>query len=125
MSTDLVRFVNAFLAPTSRALDAAGWSPPVDIYRLDDGWLLKFDLAGVRRNDIQVSIRGRQLIVRGQRRDWVVEERRSCRAYSMEITYSQFERTVELPCELEPLPMALEYRDGMLLVRLDTEGCTG
>ena len=90
----------------------------MDVYRTSDGWLVKFDLAGVRPSDIQWSVCGRRLIVRGRRRDWVVEESGPCSAYSMEITYSQFERGVELPCELEPLHVVTDYRDGMLLVRL-------
>ena len=75
--------------------------------------------------DIELTARGRRLVVRGRRRDWVVEESRGCSTYSMEIMYSQFERAVELPCEVEQMKITTEYRDGMLLVRLHTEGCEG
>lgn len=90
----------------------------MDIYRVADSWLVKFDLAGVRSSDIQVKVCGRMLTVSGRRRDWVVEESHPCSAYSMEITYSQFERTLEFPAEIEHLHFSTEYRDGMLLVRL-------
>ena len=36
----------------------------------------------------------------------------------MEIAYNQFERALELPCELSEMDVATEYRDGMLIVRL-------
>jgi HSP20 family protein len=39
----------------------------------------------------------------------------------MEIAYSHFERTVELPRELRQARISTEYRDGMLFVRLTEE----
>lgn len=92
------------------------WQPSVDVYRLADGWLLKYELAGVRPDEIQLSSRDRYLTLRGQRRDMRVEE--SQRSYSMEISYNQFERTIELPCELDKMDVETDYRDGMLVVRL-------
>jgi HSP20 family molecular chaperone IbpA len=40
----------------------------------------------------------------------------------MEIAYNRFERSLEMPCELEHLQIAIDYQDGMLLVRLDKKG---
>jgi len=34
------------------------WRPAADIYRTRTGWILKFDLAGVRPEDILVQILG-------------------------------------------------------------------
>jgi HSP20 family protein len=96
--------------------DAADWRPPLDIYELRDGWLLKADAAGVRPEDITVTLAGRRVTIRGLRRDWTVEE--GCCHYRMEISYSRFERTVELPGDPDPAAVQTEYRDGMLLVRL-------
>jgi HSP20 family molecular chaperone IbpA len=36
----------------------------------------------------------------------------------MEISYNQFERTIELPCDASSMQIDTEYRDGMLWVRL-------
>ena len=95
------------------------WHPAVDVYRAEHGWLVKVELAGVRAEDIQVRTAGRTLFVEGQRRDSVIRE--GHRSYSMEITYSRFERSIELPCDLEGARIDREYRDGMLLVHLSTE----
>jgi HSP20 family protein len=92
------------------------WSPPADIYRAPGEWLVKFDLAGVRLQDIQVVVRGRRLTVAGVRRDWTTAQGRQ--TYLMEISYNRFERTVELPCEISELEIEHEYRDGMLLIRV-------
>lgn len=97
----------------SKAKDAC-WRPSVDVYRVQDAWLVKFDLAGVRKEDIQVTLDANRLIVRGIRRDLTILDGQ--RAYSMEIDYNQFERVVELPVNVETARFASDYRDGMFLV---------
>jgi HSP20 family protein len=96
------------------------WRPLMDVYRTRDGWLLKFDLAGVRLEDVSVVVRGRRVSVNGFRKDTVVEEG-SC-YYSMEISYNRFERTVEMPVSLDHARISLEARNGILLVRMSLEG---
>ena len=98
----------------------AHWQPSADIYRTRNGWLLKFDLAGVRPEDVTVSVRGRRVSVSGIRRDFLLEEGSSY--YSMEISYNRFERSLEMPANLENARITLEARDGLLLVRMVTEG---
>lgn len=122
MSSDIVKLMRALMLPSADVSRAARWQPPVDIYRLSNGWLVKFDLAGVRPQDIEVTIAGQRLVVRGRRRDWVVERHLPCQAYSMEIAYSEFQRTVELPGNIEHMQVLTDYSDGMLLVQLQTEG---
>src|SRR3954451_19657866 len=94
------------------------WQPPVDIYQTNWGWILKFELAGVRLEDIDVQVSKRAVTVVGIRRDYMVET--GCNHYSMEITYSGFRRRVELPDELAGAQMRLYYRDGILFVRIRT-----
>jgi HSP20 family protein len=106
--------------PLSWVESPTPWQPSVDVYRTRDGWLLKFDLAGVQVEDVTVSIRGRRVSVSGIRRDSIVEE--GCSYYSMEISYNRFERAVEMPADLENAQVSLQARDGLLLVRVITEG---
>jgi HSP20 family protein len=105
----------AFLPETS-----VPWVPSADVYRTQNGWLLKFDLAGVRLEDVTVSVRGRYVSVSGVRRDSVVEE--GCSYYVMEISYNRVERSIEMPADLGNARVSLEARDGLLLVRVITEG---
>jgi HSP20 family protein len=96
------------------------WQPPADVYRTKDGWAVKFDLAGVNTEDVTVSIRGRRLTVSGIRRDSFVEE--SLSHYSMEISYNRFERSLLMPANLENARVTVVAREGLLLVRMITEG---
>jgi len=97
---------------------AQEWQPAVDIYRSTAGWILKFDLAGVRLDDVHVHVGKRAVTVSGVRRDNMQEEAGCCH-YSMEITYSRFQRTVELPEEIDgDSRVRVDYRDGILFVRI-------
>ncbi len=93
------------------------WQPAVDIYRTSWGWILKLDLAGVRLEDVHVHVGKRTVTVSGVRRDLFLEEA-GCRHYSMEIAYSSFERTIEVPDDLNAAELRLDYRDGILFVRI-------
>jgi len=119
MATDFIRIRQSLFLPAAEGAREAVWHPSTDVYRTREGWLLKFDLAGVRPEDVQFSLRGQRLTVRGKRRDWCLEE--GCSYYLMEIAYSHFERSIDLPCNLERAKLATEYRNGMLLVRIRLE----
>jgi HSP20 family protein len=116
MARDLSRWIETLLTQPANPVQGPCWHPPADTYRIRGGWLVKFDLAGVRPEDIRVSLLGRRLTVEGTRRDWQIDEGQQ--HYCMEISYSHFERSVELPRELAQAQVSTEYRDGMLLVRL-------
>src|SRR5262245_8362635 len=115
---DLIRLMSFFL-PVADTFRESAWQPPADIYRTRHGWRVKFDLAGVRPEDIELTAAGSRLTVRGTRRDWFAEEECSC--YRMEIAYSHFERNLELPCNLDTAHITSDCRYGMLLVRIEME----
>ncbi len=104
------------LCAVSKPAGATTWRPAADVYRTRDGWLLKFELAGLEPEDIHISANGNALTVSGVRRDHVAEE--GCAQYSMEINYSRFERTIHLPCRIETAGLEMKYQNGILLVRV-------
>ena len=119
MPEDVIRLMRSLFLPLAGKFQEVCWRPAADVYRTPQGWLLKFDLAGVELQNIGVGICGRRLTVRGCRRDTFAEEGHS--HYQLEIAYSHFERSVELPSNLESAQIKTEYHDGMLLVRIETE----
>lgn len=73
----------------------------------------------MRLEDVSVQLAGSRLSISGQRRDLVIQE--GCTQYSMELSYNRFERMIELPGNLDRARLELELRNGILLVRIDTE----
>jgi HSP20 family protein len=93
------------------------WEPAADIYRTPEGWKIKFDLAGVKPDDVEVLISGDKLIVRGVRRDSFITKDWSY--HQLEITYSRFERVIMIPCALSDATVRSECLDGWLVLHID------
>ena len=95
------------------------WEPRADVCRVRGGWVIKFDLAGISPKDIALESRGNQLVLSGVRRDMLVAE--DPVHYSLEISYSQFRRTIPFDFDLTTAQISSDYSDGMLVVRIQLE----
>lgn len=113
MHREFGKIVQSFFE-ASEDFGEACWVPRVDVYEGQHGWLIKVDLAGVRSEDIQLRASGRTIVVEGIRRDLAILDGQ--RAYSMEISYNTFHRSIELPIDLSRADIHSEYRDGMFLI---------
>lgn len=102
---------------TEDAASGGAWTPAVDIYRLDSGEIvLKAELPGLRREDIDISVENSTLTIRGERRR---EEGVHESAYHRtERQYGSFVRSFTLPAAADTGAVRAEYRDGVLTVRL-------
>jgi HSP20 family protein len=119
MQDTLRRMSVLFGAAMDRSSEVS-WQPAADIYRTRTGWLIKYDLAGVKAEDIEITVSGSRITIRGFRRDGRLEE--GCSHYAMEISYNRFERTLDLPCDLDGAEVQIEGREGILLLRLICRG---
>jgi HSP20 family protein len=92
------------------------WNPAADVYRSDDGWIVKIDLAGVCSDELEIEIHEATLNIRGCRKDTVIRE--GFVYQQMEITYSRFEKTIQFPAPIEGASLKHDYRDGFLIINL-------
>ena len=92
------------------------WNPAADVYRSNEGWMVKVDLAGVSSDDLEIETDDSYLRIRGCRRDTLFKEGFS--SQQMEITYSRFEKTIQFPCAIEKASLTHDYRDGFLMISL-------
>lgn len=106
---------------TDRRVSPSGrlWNPNADVYRAEQGWIVKVDLAGICSDELQIEIRDRQLSIRGCRRD--THFREGFVYQQMEITYSRFEKTIEFPTAIEGATIRHDYRDGFLIIDVRSE----
>jgi len=95
------------------------WCPAADVYRTQDGWIVKVDLAGIRPADIEITIDDKLLRISGSRRDGTCGEGVS--HYQLEITYSRFEKMIQFPRSIAQASLERDYRDGLLILRLHEE----
>jgi HSP20 family protein len=98
-------------------LRGRGFSPSVDVYYVDDPprAVVKADLAGVDIEAVALEIRGRQLLIAGERRG----EQAEGRLYQqVEIEHGQFRRTVELGADVIADQAKAAYQDGILVVEV-------
>lgn len=97
--------------------DRGAWMPPVDIYQPDANEIvLKAELPGLRREDIDLTVENNTLTVRGQRRrDESVPE---AAYHRVERTYGSFSRSFTLPNTVDTTGVRADYREGVLTVRL-------
>src|SRR5881398_3628509 len=94
-----------------------GFSPAVDVYYLGDPprAVVQADLAGMTGGDLDLQIRGRELVLSGVRRP----DEADGRVYQqLEIERGAFRRVVSLGVEVDPDAARAVYRDGMLTVEL-------
>jgi HSP20 family protein len=98
-------------------LRGGGFSPSVDVYYVDNPprAVVKADLAGIDIQDVGLEIRGRQLLIAGERRP----AEAAGRLYQqIEIEHGPFRRVVELGAEVAADEARASYEDGMLEVEI-------
>ena len=92
------------------------WYPAADVYQTPEGWVVKVELAGVSAEEIVIEIQGNTLYIAGSRKD------RSCASgvsyQQMEITYSNFEKTLRFPSTIDGATVEHIFENGLLIIHL-------
>jgi HSP20 family protein len=99
-----------------------GWSPAVDIYETADALILKAELPGFSREDVNIEIKQHALLLRGSRpRELeVAVEHYHC----IERMSSAFQRIFLLPTTINSEKVTISCQNGLLNVRLPKAGTT-
>jgi len=92
------------------------WLPDVDVVETDDGVVVRVELAGVRGEDLRVTVDGRTLRISGVRSS--LERADVQRLHQMEIATGPFERRVHIPTAFNRDDVSANLADGFLTVVL-------
>ena len=94
------------------------FSPAVDVYYVGDPprAVVRADLAGIDPADVDLEIRGRELILAGHRRASEPEEERVYQ--QLEIQHGPFRRVISLGADVDPDAAKATFEDGVLTVEL-------
>ena len=98
------------------------WTPNVNLYEIENAYLVCVDLAGVDKEKIEVEVSENRLMLRGTREvpkymD-VIDAHTRIRVHLMEIDHGAFCREVELPADVAQPEIQAEYRNGLLWINL-------
>lgn len=94
----------------------AGVFPPVNLYETDREYVLTAELPGLRSEEIEVSLEGQRLSLRGERRIEAPAEGVS--VHRRERQAGVFHRAVALPQPVDGEKVEASYRHGVLVVRV-------
>jgi HSP20 family protein len=94
------------------------WLPAVDVHETKDAFVLTLDVPGVTEKDINISINGDLLTIKGERRFERAGAADGDTYHRLERLYGRFERSVQLPTMVQTDKVKATYRDGVLTVTL-------
>ena len=94
--------------------ETRNWRPAVDVYDKDDKLVIKAELPGIEKNDIEIDVKEGVLTLKGERsyENEVTEQN----YYRKERTYGKFHRAFTLPESVDTEKIAANLKDGVLTV---------
>lgn len=92
------------------------WWPDVDVYETEEAVVVRAELAGVKAEDLQVSLDGPLLRIRGQRRAFGAPG--SQRLHQVEIATGPFERAIQIAQHFDADGVSAHLAEGYLTVTL-------
>lgn len=114
VSQTSVHYVVRNPVSTREAASKAHWVPNTDVYATDSGLVVKVELAGMRSENLEITVEDNRLRISGNRPD-------GCRATKasflvMEINYGPFETVLELPPGYDLSQARAAYLNGFLRI---------
>lgn len=100
-------------SPPESAGDAH-WIPNTDVYVTEGNLVIKVELAGMRKEDLELTVEGNRLMISGQRPDGTRGAK--CKFLVMEINYGSFECVIEIPAGYDASQAMAGYQNGFLQI---------
>lgn len=123
----LRREVDDLFRDFSRGFKAPAWvggtsafSPDINVSETDGELRITADLPGLSEKDVEVTLTGRTLTVRGEKKT-EHEDKSDDKGrvfHRVERSYGSFQRTMTLPFDLDPSQVTAEFKSGVLTVAL-------
>lgn len=91
-------------------------APAIDLYQDRDNVIVRAEVPGMKKEDIEVSLHAGALIISGERK--AEDRREEAENYRAERFFGRFQRSVALPVAVTPDKVKANYKDGILTVTL-------
>lgn len=100
----------SWLAPEVPAFE--GWLPPVDVQETKENVLVKAELPGMKKEELEVYLTGETLNIAGERK--MEREEKGAESYRSERFFGRFHRNIPLPASIDAGKIEAHYKDGIL-----------
>jgi len=118
--SDMNRLFDSFFGrrdgAASGSYGSRRWVPSMDLVETEDHLVLRADLPGLRRDDIEIEVKDGILTVAGERKAQHEEKREDY--HRVERSFGRFSRSLELPKGVEADHIDASFEDGVLEVRM-------
>jgi len=114
--------ISPLVAPSlgqGRGLGSGGlraWSPQLETFRRGDKLVVRADLPGLRKEDVNVEVEDGMLTISGHRSEEEIDDRDDF--YRSERSYGEFYRALPLPENVTGEACEATFKDGVLEVTL-------
>ena len=95
---------------------AAGWLPTFDMTENEKEYVVRLEIPGIHKENLDISLRDNLLTITGKRE--VAQEQKTETYLWKEREFGRFARTVRLPTQVAENKIEALYQDGVLVVRL-------
>jgi HSP20 family protein len=112
---EINRLFDVPFAEGGRESEFFGWAPALDLYEDKDHLVVKAELPGMKKEEIEISLHDDSLIISGERKVESNDEGESSRS---ERFFGRFQRAVALPKPVDANQVKANYKDGILTVTL-------
>ena len=102
-----------FVAP-ARAFGEFAWTPTLEVVEKEHHLVARFELPGLKKEEITVTVTEEGFTVEGERR--LEEEEKKHNWYKTERAYGKFVRSVPLPAGIDPAAVKATFANGVLEV---------
>jgi len=101
---------------TDEPAATTSWSPSVDIFETEGEIVVKAELPGMDRKDIQLNLENNVLSLRGERK--FQKETKDDNYHRIERSYGVFSRAFSIPATVDEERIRADYKDGVLKIVL-------
>jgi HSP20 family protein len=100
----------------TESLEETEWSPDMDILEDKDDIIIKLDIPGMSVTNIDTTITGNLLQIKGERKREASREDENYHFIGR--NYGKFDRSIELPTLVDVEKIKAIYKDGVLTIKL-------
>ncbi|GAB6161771.1 Hsp20/alpha crystallin family protein [Desulfothermus naphthae] len=92
------------------------WEPATDVYETEKYYVIQMEIPGVEKSDIQIELKGEELIICGIKR--LIKETPRCSYMILERSYGPFIRKFSLPKDIDLDSISASMDIGILMIKL-------